>query len=330
MVITIDGKQYGIRLLTGGINSSENNKNEWDLLMDAFNEDNELLNWYGMCSWCQDKVYGLNSERVLRGWYSARYGSYHYASYAPANSGFRPVLEPIDRSELESILDGTIMQLGTLYMDGKALKNPKNPVIEGDITRYISGLRLKIGDSSSNTEELIRWVKWNGLLVADRNILRDATWNQLNENFLFEDMPKNNNKGIKTDGYPEYIMQSIRNSLHLYRNDTSRDNEIKDMSKDTIFYNVCRQYGIDGHVSLIKSLAKDIYGYEACEEVDNVRVQEAYEMYSSIPNVEYIAKSSRLQLRLFRNLQNQIKNIEDKIASIEVQIEPGLKSCLAA
>lgn len=266
MIITIDGKQYMVRLLKSGVDSSESNENEWDLLMDTFNEDNELLNWYGMCSWCQDKVYGISSERVLRGWCSARYRGYHYASYAPANAGFRPVLEPINKSELGKISDGTILQLGTLYMEDMALQNPKNPTIDGDIPRYTSGLKLKIGDSSSNKEELIRWVKWMGLLVADRNILRNVTWNQLDENFSFEDRSETASSNIETDGYPEYVMQAIRNSLHLYRNDTSRDDEIRDMSKDTIFYNVCRQYGIDDYVNLIKLLAKDIYGVDLSEK----------------------------------------------------------------
>lgn len=188
MITTIDGKKYKVRLLTGG--SKRNVPNEWDALMNDFKEDNALLHWSNMYSWCQDTIEGCSDYGVSRGYYLARYWYYNGASLQIANCGFRPVLEPLEADTLSAIADGSILCFGTLYMNDKAMQNPKNPVWDGDIPDYIPGYTLCIGNSSLNHDERIRWIKWRNLLVCDRNILKYISWNQLDTLVLKEKSSK--------------------------------------------------------------------------------------------------------------------------------------------
>lgn len=125
-VVTIDGKSYLCRVLTGGIDYRHDDPdedggtsyNEWDrfianedgiaglpALTDADRnpnadyaeqigtEHNQLWNWVGMLSWCKETpVYG-SSYRVLRGYNSARRWTYTTSSFVYPNHGWRPVLE---------------------------------------------------------------------------------------------------------------------------------------------------------------------------------------------------------------------------------------------
>lgn len=178
MITIIDDKEYKVRLLTGG--NQEGVDNEWDTLMDAFQENNELLHWKHIYSLCQENGYNLTLYRVRRGFSSARFWGCSYASRQGVFLGFRPVLEPLETDTLSTIIDGSILQFGTLYMDDVALANPKIPIWDGDIPDYVPNTMLQIGDTSSDEERQIRWVKWRNILVADRNILKNISWEKLN------------------------------------------------------------------------------------------------------------------------------------------------------
>ena len=64
--------------------------------MDEYNEDNDLLHYDNMYSWCQETDCDYASYRSVRGCISARYCSDDVASYASAGVGWRPALEKLN------------------------------------------------------------------------------------------------------------------------------------------------------------------------------------------------------------------------------------------
>lgn len=97
--VTIDGKKYKLRSLTGSTGASGTYgagcDNEWDNLIDAVGESNDITHWSKMHSWCQERYYGNTSWRTSRGSNSARHYSYSGSSTTgtSACTGWRPVLE---------------------------------------------------------------------------------------------------------------------------------------------------------------------------------------------------------------------------------------------
>lgn len=94
--ITIDGQKYKMRSLTGSNGASGTYgagcNNEWDQLLDAVGESNDLIHWNKMYSWCQEVYSGGSGSRSIRGYFSAR--SYSgYAANPNAGVAFRPALE---------------------------------------------------------------------------------------------------------------------------------------------------------------------------------------------------------------------------------------------
>lgn len=95
--VTIDGKKYKLRSLTGSTGAPGTNgagcNNEWDNLIDAVGESNDITHWQNMYSWCQETYYNNTSDRSFRGYSSAR----RYGCYGATNTytyvGWRPVLE---------------------------------------------------------------------------------------------------------------------------------------------------------------------------------------------------------------------------------------------
>lgn len=59
--------------------------------------------------------------------------------------------------------------------------------------------------------------------------------------------------------YPEYIMQKVRQHLGLEEYDTSRDDEINNMTHDSVFSHCLEWEGIIGYVYMIRDLVRDIY-----------------------------------------------------------------------
>lgn len=95
--IEIDNEKYTLRILTGsdGKDCGEGCGNEWDHLMDEYDEDNDILHFDDMYSWCQETHYNYASHRSIRGFDSARYYNCYNATYANTNLGWRPVLEKL-------------------------------------------------------------------------------------------------------------------------------------------------------------------------------------------------------------------------------------------
>lgn len=98
--ITIDGQKYKMRSLTGSNGASGTYgagcNNEWDQLLDAVGESNDLIHWNKMYSWCQEVYSGNSVSRSLRGYCSAR----NYSNLNATNSftfiAFRPALEVLN------------------------------------------------------------------------------------------------------------------------------------------------------------------------------------------------------------------------------------------
>ena len=95
--IEIDNEKYTLRILTGsdGKDCGEGCGNEWDHLMDEYDEDNDILHFDDMYSWCQETHYNYASNRSLRGCDSARACSCDGVTYTGTDIGWRPVLEKL-------------------------------------------------------------------------------------------------------------------------------------------------------------------------------------------------------------------------------------------
>lgn len=95
--IEIDNEKYTLRILTGsdGKDYGEGCGNEWDRLTDEYDEDNDILHFDDMYSWCQETHYNYASYRSIRGCNSARYSNCYNVANPNTNLGWRPVLEKL-------------------------------------------------------------------------------------------------------------------------------------------------------------------------------------------------------------------------------------------
>ena len=96
--VEIDGERYKLRILTGsdGNDYGEGCNNEWDRLMDEYNEDNDLLHFDDMYSWCQETDCDYSSSRSIRGYNSARNYRNNGATSTNTSVGWRPTLEKLN------------------------------------------------------------------------------------------------------------------------------------------------------------------------------------------------------------------------------------------
>lgn len=60
--------------------------------------------------------------------------------------------------------------------------------------------------------------------------------------------------------YPESILKIVRQNLDLEPTDTSRDEDIQNMSRAEVLERVCSWEGLIGYAETIKEWIKDIYG----------------------------------------------------------------------
>lgn len=95
--IEIDNEKYTLRILTGsdGEDYDKGCGNEWDHLVDEYDEDNDILHFDNMYSWCQEAYYDDASDRSIRGYNSARSYNCGDTTTTDAIIGWRPVLEKL-------------------------------------------------------------------------------------------------------------------------------------------------------------------------------------------------------------------------------------------
>ena len=145
---------------------------EWDAFMDVTGENNDLANWKDMFSWTLG-VGKLASPRAVRGWVSARHWYNYNATDRNVHVGFRPAFEPLNP---DSLVSGQRVVVGTLYMDGKPVAVPKNPVCDGDILNYIPGATLEMREALDDPDFQVQTIKVGDILVCDRNLLKMISW----------------------------------------------------------------------------------------------------------------------------------------------------------
>ena len=93
------GVDYTLRAPSvGSGDSGTPQSNEWDRILDK--NDGYIKNLSGICSWGQDTTSFSVSRRANRGYYSARFWGYGYATNQYADVGFRPVLEVLNPGTL--------------------------------------------------------------------------------------------------------------------------------------------------------------------------------------------------------------------------------------
>ena len=89
--VTVNGTRFVLRSLKVG--ASKDVLNEWDQCLDATGDSNELWHWKNAAFWCQEISRSTGSERVVRGYVSARYWFSRNPEEQYISVGFRPVLD---------------------------------------------------------------------------------------------------------------------------------------------------------------------------------------------------------------------------------------------
>ena len=150
----------------------EPQSNEWDTMLNK--NSGYIQNWNKMYSWGQDTFSGNASGRAVRGYLSARFWSYNYATTPTPNLGFRPVLEVLNSDTLGS--GG--LKVVTLDLGGGTLGGSSEDIqiivkTGSEFTAPASdGLTRPDGD----TDTYFMWLGSDGKLYApgDR-VLADVT-----------------------------------------------------------------------------------------------------------------------------------------------------------
>ncbi len=140
----------------------EPQSNEWDTMLNK--NSGYIQNWNKMYSWGQDTFSGNASGRAVRGYLSARFWSYNYATTPTPNLGFRPVLEVLNSDTLGS--GG--LKVVTLDLGGGTLGNSSEDIqiivkTGSEFTAPASdGLTRPDGDAGS----FFMWLGSNGKFYA--------------------------------------------------------------------------------------------------------------------------------------------------------------------
>lgn len=92
-------------------------------------------------------------------------------------------------TESETYTTGNNRFFGTLYLDDEKQKLPCDFEEFTDIPAY-KGEKIEIRDTDRHDKNKLSWIEINEnnkkLLICDRNILKEVTWNELNEqNLIF-------------------------------------------------------------------------------------------------------------------------------------------------
>ena len=137
---------------------------------------NLSMHWQRMYSWCLNKQ--LEDERFCAacGYFSGKFVNWVNSTYRYSTVGVRPVFEPVDPDSLG--LDGSVITVGTLFMDGQPVKIPRKPTEKGDIPDYIPGSMLELRDCLEDSDYQVRAIKVGDVLIADRVIVKNISWGE--------------------------------------------------------------------------------------------------------------------------------------------------------
>ena len=191
--VLLNGQYFRCRLLQVG--EKESVPNEWDKTLGATNEDNILWHWKNVYFWGTNISIYNASGRTVRGYYSARSGTYYSAMRRGTNIGFRPALEPLPSDTLTPNinLDGVGFYLGSLPGSDTfcpilqpTQENVFNDIpVGGKVKMYTflkdgspihfgatikDASKLTLTDRYYGDEYLVSWTISNGIAVANRPI----------------------------------------------------------------------------------------------------------------------------------------------------------------
>lgn len=94
-----------------------------------------------------------------------------------AHVGFRPVFDVTGIDTL--IPNGALVAAATLYMNGVPVKVPQNPTEDGDVQDYIPGARLEFRPALKDPAYMVQTIKVGDILIADRALLKNISWDDL-------------------------------------------------------------------------------------------------------------------------------------------------------
>lgn len=150
---------------------------EWKKTMTATGNDNRLLHWKDMYFWCQEMC-RETSEAHVNGCSPWCCPDSIPANTRRRNIGFRPVVETG-----EDLRDGQSAIMGTLFMNGEPVLVSGDPTADGVIEKYISGASLEFRSPAINKPGYqVRGIKVGDVMIADRVLLRDISWEDAESN----------------------------------------------------------------------------------------------------------------------------------------------------
>ena len=132
--------------------------NEWDTMLNK--NSGYIQNWNKMYSWGQDVSSGFASSRARRGYDSARYWHYDYATDSGPRVGFRPVLEVLNPDTLGS--DG--MKVVTLDLNGGKLGGSSEAIqiIVKNGSTFTAPMSGGLTRPDGDTGSYFMWLDGNG------------------------------------------------------------------------------------------------------------------------------------------------------------------------
>ena len=128
-----------------------------------------------MFSWCADDI-EASRTCVVCGYCSP--GHWHRGNPVLRTpcTGFRPAFEV---GHIPGLEDGSPVIAGTLYMDGRPVWT--NHVFACDVPSYVPRAALEIGPPLDKPSYQIWAIKAGDVLIADRNLLRNISRQDLRE-----------------------------------------------------------------------------------------------------------------------------------------------------
>ena len=151
---------------------------ELSTMAHVVNGMDSIMHWEFIFSWCKESVLGWEDLRMTHGWMSACYWSNSPKSSRIDSLGFRPTFEALDTDTME--VDGAFFVVGTLYMNGQPVRIPQTPTWDGDITNYEPDAKLELRKALDSPDYQVRAIKAGEVLIADRVLLKNISWEDLN------------------------------------------------------------------------------------------------------------------------------------------------------
>lgn len=178
--VTIDGKKYKLRSMTGGVNSSDKN-NEWSRIIEnnqyGIGNSDSIWHWNKVYTWCQETNSGNSSSRALRGYSSASTWDYSTSNLSTHSYAFRPVLEILNTAPLISDTDQNLGSYSSPFSESYTVSDSENHKMT--IKEYLDGVVINTMTNQSNSSHTINLSsRWAGLSNGSHTIKITATDSQ--------------------------------------------------------------------------------------------------------------------------------------------------------